>query len=147
MFDPKVHAGVALRLLRYNPETNGNEVLLLLRSAERATHGAGTWGLPGGWIDYGQSPQEAAVREAMEEIGLTLKVRDAELSGAGANAYDDLDMHVICLAYDFTDFDDLEIKNMEPEKHTAVEWVPLEKLSSLPLFPPLHKLAEGWGWV
>lgn len=32
------------------------------------------WGLPGGMVDAGESPRQAAERETLEEIGLTLTV-------------------------------------------------------------------------
>ncbi|MCL1898372.1 MAG: NUDIX domain-containing protein, partial [Micrococcales bacterium] len=44
------------------------EVLLQLRAAR--THQAGTWGLPGGARQNGESPTQAAIRESAEEIGL-----------------------------------------------------------------------------
>lgn len=47
----------------------GNQVLLI----RRANPPEG-WALPGGFIDYGESAEAAAVREAREEIGLDVKL-------------------------------------------------------------------------
>ncbi len=44
----------------------GTRVLLLLRSIGS---GSGTWGLPGGSLEVGETPYEAACRECCEEIG------------------------------------------------------------------------------
>lgn len=35
----------------------------------------GKWELPGGRIDYGETPEEAAVRECMEETGCEIKIK------------------------------------------------------------------------
>ncbi len=45
------------------------EVLLV-----KENYGRERWGLPGGFVEDGESPTEAAVREAAEEIGLTVKL-------------------------------------------------------------------------
>lgn len=36
----------------------------------------GLWGVPGGHIDEGETPQAAAVREAKEEVGITVRLID-----------------------------------------------------------------------
>ena len=46
--------------------------LLLTRRSARLKKHAGQWALPGGRIDAGESPEETALRELREEVGLTL---------------------------------------------------------------------------
>lgn len=50
----------------------GEAALLLTRRAAKLKAHAGQWALPGGRIDPGETPAEAALREAREEIGLAL---------------------------------------------------------------------------
>ncbi len=38
----------------------------------------GCWTLPGGFVDYGEHPREAAVREALEELGVMIEIPDPE---------------------------------------------------------------------
>jgi 8-oxo-dGTP diphosphatase len=47
----------------------GQGVLLIER--RNPPHG---WALPGGFIDYGESAEQAAVREALEETGLNVRL-------------------------------------------------------------------------
>ena len=54
-----------------------NEILLQKRSDFDA------WGLPGGALEFGESDQEACVREFLEETGL--KVRTKSLLGVSTN--------------------------------------------------------------
>jgi 8-oxo-dGTP diphosphatase len=46
----------------------GSEMLILERAAGMMQ---GFWSIPGGRVDLGETPQEAAVRELFEEAGLT----------------------------------------------------------------------------
>ena len=52
--------------------TPDGKVLLVKRTAE-GDH-AGEWAFPGGKIDEGESPQEAACRECFEELGDSVPV-------------------------------------------------------------------------
>jgi len=57
--DPKLAAGVVV--------TVEDRVVLLRRAIEPAL---GAWVFPGGFVDRGEHPEEAAVREAWEEAGI-----------------------------------------------------------------------------
>ncbi|HEU4752724.1 MAG TPA: NUDIX hydrolase [Armatimonadota bacterium] len=59
--DPKLAAGVVA--------TVGDRVLLLRRAIQPAY---GAWVFPGGFVDRGEHPAEAAVREAREEAGVEI---------------------------------------------------------------------------
>lgn len=50
----------------------GGAAFLLCRRASRMNRHAGQWALPGGRLDPGESPLDAALREIDEEIGLRL---------------------------------------------------------------------------
>ncbi|HZN02956.1 MAG TPA: NUDIX hydrolase [Candidatus Polarisedimenticolia bacterium] len=61
--DPKVAAGAICRM--------DGGVVLLRRGIEP---GYGLWVYPGGYVDRGESLEEAAVREAREEVGLEIRL-------------------------------------------------------------------------
>jgi 8-oxo-dGTP pyrophosphatase MutT (NUDIX family) len=48
----------------------GEACFLLTRRASRMRRHAGQWALPGGRLDEGESPTDAALRELAEEVGL-----------------------------------------------------------------------------
>ena len=50
-------------------ELDGGGIVLIERRNE--PHG---WAIPGGYVDYGESLENAAVREAKEETGLDVKL-------------------------------------------------------------------------
>ena len=62
--DPKVGAAV-LAL------TGDNQVLLVKRAVDPAQ---GSWCLPGGFIEIGETPQQAASRECQEESGFDVEI-------------------------------------------------------------------------
>ena len=65
---PRVGATAALRIGASAAVVDGDRVLLTRRSDN------GEWCLPGGGADPGERPSETAVREVLEETGLTVRV-------------------------------------------------------------------------
>lgn len=45
---------------------------------EKQPKAYGLWNLPAGWIDKGETPQQAAIREAKEEVGLDVELIQEE---------------------------------------------------------------------
>jgi len=52
---------------------SGHAAMVLTRRAGTLTNHAGQWALPGGRIDPDESPEQAALRELREEVGLQLE--------------------------------------------------------------------------
>lgn len=90
IFDDNLRGGVSERLARFEREAHGSDGLkhaavaitlvpdeteaafLLTRRAPKLNAHAGQWALPGGRIDKGETPVEAALRELSEEVALDL---------------------------------------------------------------------------
>ena len=49
--------------------TKDDRVLLMKR---KNSHGDGTWSAPGGHLEYGELPEQCAIREAQEEVGVII---------------------------------------------------------------------------
>ena len=62
------HAAVVLAVTRYGQEAS---VIITRRAGTLRAH-TGQWALPGGRLDPGENPREAALREMHEEINLAL---------------------------------------------------------------------------
>ncbi|EEB77792.1 hydrolase, NUDIX family [marine gamma proteobacterium HTCC2148] len=62
------HAAVVLAVTRYRDEA----AIIVTRRTHTLRSHTGQWALPGGRIDSGETPVEAALREMQEEINLSL---------------------------------------------------------------------------
>ena len=105
---------------------------------------------PGGHIDEGEKPEQTAIRETMEELGLEVVIKKlvARMSWQGKWQYYFL---VTVTGGTFGTGTGEEMHHPSPERGTYHPiWMPLKNVSSQPLLP--HEMAdllqkwvkEGW---
>jgi len=111
----------------------GGQSVLLTRISSRGHH-TGSWTLPGGGVDHGESPREALEREMQEEcgvpctVGALLDVHDVQFSGTAPNGRHE-DFHAVHLVFEATVPEDAEPRVTEVDGTTdAVAWAPVEAL-------------------
>jgi len=130
------------RLGAYALVVRSGEDVLLTRISERGFH-TGSWSLPGGGVDHGESPRSAVARELLEECGLegavgdVLLVHDEQVSGAAPSGRFE-DFHAVSLVFTATVPDGAEPRLVEVGGTTdAVSWVPVARVldGSLPVLP------------
>ncbi len=114
--------------------------VLVLRRA--GAHGAGTWGLPGGHQEFGESPEGTAVRETLEETGLVV-LPTARL-GFTNDPMPEIGRHYVTLFVACTrTAGDPELR--EPHKATALAWLTPDQLRCRrdELFAPLGRCLDA----
>lgn len=100
------------------------------------------WTLPGGGIEFGEHPREAAVREVAEETGLRVEI--GEMLGIDSLVHDSGDGKAHALRVVF--LGEVVGGTLRPEADGSTDeaaWVPLEELGSLTLVE-LARTALVW---
>ena len=131
----RIHPGVGVGVL-----IRREDDLLMLRRT--GAHGAGTWTVPGGWIDRGEHWDVTAVRETREETGLHVVAQ--RLVHVTTDLHIEDDVHSITLFVEAqmrTPAADPHI--MEPDKCTAMAWVPMAKVRGRVLFLPMQSFVAS----
>ena len=127
-------AAVALALI---PDAEARPCFLITRRAARMNRHAGQFAFPGGRVDPGETPREAALRELEEEVGL--RVPEADVLGR-------LDDYVTRSRYRITPYvvqaHDPDALVANPGEVERIHLVPLAALDH-PDVPRLRRIPES----
>ena len=120
---------------------NKNQILLGLRNtdvelADSELHEEGTWTMPGGNIEYGETFEEAGAREAMEEAGIKVDNLEVICVQTDKNEY----AHYISVGM-MAHIIEGEPKTMEPDVILKWEWFDLDNLPKN-IFSPSKKTID-----
>jgi 8-oxo-dGTP diphosphatase len=115
---------------------NGDRILLVKR---QNVHGAGTWAPPGGHLEFGESPEERAVREVKEETDV--EIADPKFRVITNDVFEADRKHYITIWME-AKYVSGEPKVSAPYEESEVGWFTWDSLPQ-PLFLPLQHLLEG----
>lgn len=110
-----------------------------LMGKRNGSHGAGTWSVPGGHQDFGESFEETSQREVMEETGLVLA--DVSLAGVTNDYHEGWQTHHVTL-WMIGHCATGDPQEREPDKFTDQSWYDFASLPE-PLFFPWHQLMSS----
>lgn len=104
----------------------------ILLGKRKGSHGSGSWAAPGGHLEFGESVEDCAKRELLEETGLTaLSIQ----TGRWSNDVIDGHKHYVTL-FAIVDRFEGDLQTLEPHKCEEWKWFSKENLPA-PLFPPV----------
>lgn len=112
--------------------TDGKKVLLLRRAS--GSNNAGTWGLPGGVSEDGESQIQTAIRETKEETGLN------RIPGRRLDSHDHRSsgVHFTTFLYRIPKTFNIRLSS----EHTSYEWVSFDQLKNKQLHPKFKQNLE-----
>mmetsp|Transcript_23095 Transcript_23095/g.61553 ORF Transcript_23095/g.61553 Transcript_23095/m.61553 type:complete len:197 (+) Transcript_23095:2051-2641(+) len=122
--------------------TNPNYPGCVMLGKRIGSDGSGTYALPGGHLEFAETPEQCGAREVFEEAGLSGLMTSMTHVGT-VNAVDaGIGYHYVCsiLLCETTD----EPVNTEPNKNEGWEWVQWDAEDfPTPLFTTLRIVREG----
>ncbi|KKP59581.1 MAG: hypothetical protein UR53_C0001G0081 [Candidatus Magasanikbacteria bacterium GW2011_GWC2_34_16] len=124
---PKVGVGVIVK--------KDGKVLMQKR---KGAHGFGTWCFPGGHMEFGESLEETARRETIEELGI--EITNIWVGPYTNDVHTGEGKHYVTL-FVVSDYASGDPKIMEPDKTEFFDWFDWEEMPR-PLFLPIINLLE-----
>lgn len=108
----------------------------VLLGKRKGSHGPGTWNFPGGKLDFYETLEDCAQREAREEAGIEIKVK--KFLTITNDMFKTEGKHYVTI-FMISDYLSGDVKVMEPEKCTKWNWFNWDNLPH-PLFLPIKNL-------
>ena len=110
-----------------------------LMGRRRGAHGAGTWSVPGGHLEFGESFEDTAVREVAEETGV--QITDVRFGAVTNDVFADEGRHYVTV-WMLSDHAAGEPAILEPDKCVSLGWYTFDDLPE-PLFLPWRQLVRS----
>jgi ADP-ribose pyrophosphatase YjhB (NUDIX family) len=129
-----------VRIGVYGVAVHGDQVLLTQLSGR--DRDVGRWTLPGGGIEFGETPREALIREFYEETGLTPDIGGViDIMSYVPRP----DLHVIQMMFEVEAQGEPRV--IEVGGSTAdVGWFPTGTVAAMPTVPLVDRLLELRNW-
>lgn len=127
-----ISRSVAVSLYCFCKNQMGEWCVLANKRGSGAPNGKGLWNTPCGYLDYGESGEHAACREAWEETGV--RVPESKLKMQGVNTKNFGGAQNVSIRYaavldGITDEYPLSAANCEPGEVDDIQWIPLTEIS------------------
>jgi 8-oxo-dGTP diphosphatase len=106
-----------------------------LMMKRQGAHASGTWSIPGGHLEFGETWEAAAVREVLEETGM--EITDVKFMAATNDIMTSDKKHYVTI-WMTADWAANEPEILEPEKCSAIGWYDFSSLPQ-PLFEPCYQ--------
>lgn len=110
-----------------------------LMGCRRGAHGAGTWSVPGGHLEFGESFEDTAVREVAEETGV--QIGNVRFGAVTNDVFPGEGRHYVTV-WMLSDHVAGEPVILEPDKCTGLAWHDFDDLPE-PLFLPWRQLVRS----
>ncbi len=110
-----------------------------LMGKRMGAHGEGSWSIPGGHLEFGESFAKTASREVLEETGLT--IRNVRFGAVTNDHFLKEDKHYVTI-WMLSDYESGEATILEPSKYIDQEWFNFDTLPA-PLFFPWEQLLKS----
>lgn len=103
------------------------------------SHGEGSWSVPGGHLEFGETFKQTAIREIAEETGLEIK--DIKFGAVTNDIFKSENKHYVTI-WLTSQWKSGEPKILEPHKCAEQRWVDFDSLPK-PLFLTWKQLFRG----
>ena len=111
-----------------------------LVKASSKLHGEGTWTMPGGKLDFGETLEDGAYRETVEETGVKIDKNRLKIVSITNNIV--TDAHFVTIGFLAQNFRG-EPRVMEPDEIVEWQWFDLNKLP-IPMYPASYQILKNY---